>query len=77
MSVLTVTYVLDEVVADLQRRAAEHGVSVEDEARGVLHEVLPASEAEAFKAHLLSLDGTAEDFEVPSRARERHVTFDD
>ena len=77
MSVLTVTDVPDEIVAELQRRAAERGVSVEEEARGVLRDALPLSEAEGFKAHLLSLDGTVEDFEVPGRARERHVTFDD
>ena len=77
MSVLTVTDVPDEIVAELRRRATEHGVSVEEEARGVLREAMPPSEAEAFKAHLLSLDGTAEDFEVPPRAQVRHFTFDD
>ena len=77
MSVLTVTDVPDEVVAELQRLAVEHGVSVEEEARGVLRDALPVSEAEAFKIHLLSLDGTAEDFEVPPRAKARHFTFDD
>ena len=77
MSVLTVTDVPDEIVAELQRRATAHGQSVEDEARGLLREVLPVSEAEGFKAHLLSLDGTAEDFDVPGRARARYFSFDD
>jgi plasmid stability protein len=77
MSVLTVTDVPDEVVAELQRRAAEHGVSMEDEARQVLRKAVPVTEAEGFKAHLLSLEGTAEDFEVPQRAKARHFVFED
>jgi plasmid stability protein len=68
MSVLTVTNVPDEVVAELERRAAEHGVSVEDEIRRVLEEQTTRADAEAFKAHLLTLEDTVEDFEVPPRS---------
>jgi plasmid stability protein len=77
MSVLTVTDVTDEIVAELERRAAVHGVSVEEEARGVLRDALPASEAEGFKAHLLSLEGTSENLELPGRAQTRSFRFDD
>ena len=80
MSVLTVTDVPDEVVAELERRAAAHGVSVEDEARCVLEEqTAPANRAnaEAFKAHLLSMTDTVEDFEIPPRSKDpgRSVEF--
>ena len=43
MSVLTKTDVPDETVAELKRRAAAHGVSVDDEARRVLAATLPVS----------------------------------
>ncbi len=73
MSVLTVTDVPDEIVAELRRRAFEHGVSVEDEVRRVLEEQTAHSNranAEDFKAHLLSLADTVEDFEIPPRSKE-------
>ena len=61
MSILTVTDVPDEIVAKLQRRAAAHGQSVEEEARQVLQDSLALDDAEGFKAHLLSTEFTIED----------------
>jgi plasmid stability protein len=62
MSVLTITDVPDETVAELERRAAAHGVSVEDEARRVLEEQTARSNAESFKAHLLAMPDVGEDW---------------
>ena len=69
MSVLTVTDVPDEIVAELQRRAAARGVSVEDEARKILRAAVPglptfsAEESRAFKEHLLSFPEISEEDE--------------
>ena len=62
MSTLTVTDVPDEVVAELQRRAAAHGVSVADEARRLLQEQTARTNAEGFKAHLLAMPDVGEDW---------------
>lgn len=80
MSVLTVTDVPDEVIAELARCAAVHGVSVEEEVRRVLEEQTAGANranAEDFKAHLLSLADTVEDFEIPPRSKDtgRAVEF--
>ena len=69
MSVLTITDVPDETVAELTRRAAAHGVCVEDEARRVLKAAVPNAmdpdaskrEAEGFKQHLLNFPFVADD----------------
>ena len=62
MSILTVTDVPDEVVAELERRAAAHGVSVVDEARRLLQEQTARTNAEGFKAHLLAMPDVGEDW---------------
>ena len=70
MSVLTVTNVPDEIVAELERLALKHGVSVEDEARVFLSRILQSPEAEeledkgpkTFKEHLLSMPDVGEDW---------------
>ena len=60
MSVLTVTDLSEETLAALARRAAAHGVSVEDEARNIISTAVPtlpkftAEENRAFMEHLLS-----------------------
>lgn len=77
MKVLTVTDVSDETVAELARRAAARGVSVEDEARRVLEKTVPMSEAESFKAHLLSEEYLVDDLPIPPREKwpERDLDF--
>ena len=69
MSVLTVTNVPDEIVAELQRRATAHGVSVEDEARKILSATvsrLPEfspEENRGFKEHLMTFPEISEEDE--------------
>ena len=76
MSILTVTDVPDEVVAELQRRAAAHGVSVVDEARRALEEQTARANranAEGFKAHLLAENNVVDDAEdCPDWIFDRH-----
>lgn len=65
MSVLTITDVPDEIVAELARRAAVHGGSLEDEARRVLARTVPSlpkfttEENQAFAQHLMSFPEVA------------------
>ena len=69
MSVLTVTNVPDEVLAELERLATAHGVSVEDEVRRVLTAAVPMTkapamnegEAKSFKEHLLNFPAIADE----------------
>lgn len=68
MSVLTVTDVPDEIVAELRRRAVAHGLTMEDEVRQVLRDSVVPDNADGFKAHLLSLEYVVDDLPLPPRA---------
>ena len=60
---LTVTNVEDQVVAALERRAAEHGVSMEEEHRRILAKALAGkSGGMSFKDFLLTIPDVGEDW---------------
>lgn len=63
MSQLLVRKVPDSLVKRLKRRAAEHGVSVEEEHRRILRQALEerAPDGTDFIHHLLSPEGRVED----------------
>ena len=63
MMQLTVTNVEDQVVAALERRAAEHGVSMEEEHRRILAKALAGkSGGMSFKDFLLTIPDVGEDW---------------
>ena len=74
MSQLIVRNLEERVVAELRRRAARHGRSVEAEHREILRQAVRASSGRSLKEHLLSMPdaGTDRDFErPPDRPRKR------
>ena len=63
MMQLTVTNIDDQVVAALERRAAEHGVSTEEEHRRILAKALAGkSGGMSFKDFLLTIPNVGEDW---------------
>ena len=63
MMQLTVTNIEDQVVAALPRRAAEHGVSTEEEHRRILAKALAGkSGGMSFKDFLLTIPDVGEDW---------------
>ena len=63
MMQLTVTNIEDQVVAALERRAAEHGVSMEEEHRRILAKALAGkSGGMSFKDFLLTIPDVGEDW---------------
>ena len=63
MMQLTVTNIEDQVVAALERRAAEHGVSTEEEHRRILAKALAGkSGGMSFKDFLLTIPDVGEDW---------------
>ncbi len=47
----------------------EHGVSAEEEHRRILCENLEETGPKTFKEHLLSMENTVDDFELPKRGK--------
>ena len=74
MSVLTVSNVPDNVVAQLLKRAVARGVSAEEEHRRLLRETLAASPSGTPSAieHLLSPEGRVDELPIPHRHRSTH-----
>ncbi len=63
MMQLTVTNVEDQVVAALERRAGEHGVSTEEEHRRILEKALAGKfDGLSFKDFLLTIPDVGEDW---------------
>lgn len=64
MSQLVVRNIEETVVATLRRRAAEHGVSMEEEHRRILRETLSRGgrrEQRSFKDHLANMPDVGDD----------------
>jgi len=83
MAQLIVRNLEDTVVRQLKKRAGEHGVSVEEEHRKILREVLMPTEGKlTFWEHLSNFPDVGDDliFErdrsLPDRATDQHL-FDD
>jgi len=82
MAQLLVRNVPDELAKKLKIRAAEHGVSAEEEHRRILREALAEAEVEAGKPtlfdHIRELGRIAPDFEFGTDRREwksREIEF--
>lgn len=69
MAQLLVRKVAPEVIRALKQRAMEHGVSAEEEHRRILCENLEETGPKTFKEHLLSMENTVDDFELPKRGK--------
>ncbi|MES2707854.1 MAG: DNA-binding protein [Verrucomicrobiota bacterium] len=75
MAQLLVRNIDDALVSALKKRAAEHGVSAEEEHRRILRKELEADEIafnKSFMAHLLSDEDKVDDFEIPKRTVSLH-----
>jgi plasmid stability protein len=83
MAQLIVRNLNDRLVKRLKRRAAEHGVSMEEEHRRLLREVLEPRKAPkpkmSFKEYLLTMPNVGEDsdFEMPRNDKPREVDLSD
>ena len=84
MTHLTVTNVEDQIVVELERRAAEHGVTAEDEHRRILSEALARRFGKLpFKEFLLAMPDVGEDWMFdrhdPRNAKPQHrpLMFED
>jgi plasmid stability protein len=63
MAELLVRHVDARLVSELEHRALQHGVSVEEEHRRILREVLVTAKTRpSFKEHLLSMPDVGEDW---------------
>jgi plasmid stability protein len=74
MAQLIVRKLDERIVAELRRRAAKHGRSVEAEHREILRQAVQSPRRRSLKDHLLAMPdaGTDRDFErPPDRSRER------
>jgi antitoxin FitA len=71
MSQLIVRNIPESLVSKLRRRAAENGVSAEEQHRRILRESLEGGTGttKSFKDHLLSLEDTVEDFAPTPRSK--------
>ncbi len=83
MPQLIVRNLEESVVRQLKRRAGEHGVSMEEEHRRILREVLtPTDENQSFRDFLMSMPDVGDDsiFErdrtLPDRATDQNL-FED
>ena len=81
---LTVTNVEDQIVAALERRAAEHGVSTEEEHRRILAKALADnSSGLSLKNYLLTIPDVGEDWMFDrhdprnAQAQRQPFTFED
>jgi plasmid stability protein len=83
MAQLIVRKLNDRLVLRLKRRAAQHGISTEEEHRRILREILePKGKPKpklSFKEYLLTMPNVGEDsdFEMPRNDKPREVDLSD
>jgi plasmid stability protein len=83
MAQLIVRKLKKSVVLKLKRRAAQHGISTEEEHRRILREILEPKEKPkpklSFKEYLLTMPNVGEDsdFEMPRNDKPREVDLSD
>jgi plasmid stability protein len=75
MAQLIVRKLEERVVAELRRRAAKHGRSVEAEHREILRQAVQTRRGRSLKEHLLEMPdaGTDRDFERPPDRRRKSI----
>jgi plasmid stability protein len=80
MAQLLVRKLETSLVQKLRRKAATHGISMEEEHRRILRQALtprlPKKKKLSFKECLLGLSGALEDYDPSERTRDRHREID-